>query len=197
MGENGTKIKLFQELAKLYSRMEACYNIAAAGIGLSCEGCHDNCCRTYFQHHTHIEWAYLWEGIEAFSDERKQVILNRAKDYVEQSRLLLAQGKRPRIMCPLNEEGLCQVYEHRLMICRLHGVPNSFLRPDGKTMRFPGCFRCQELFSDMDEVPVLDRTPLYKDLASIEMAVLKSTVHTLPRVKFTLAEMLVQGPPNI
>ena len=79
----------------------------------------------------------------------------------------------------------------------MHGVPNSFVRPDGKKMSFPGCFRCQELYSDMDEVPVLDRTPLYKDLASIEMALLKSKGRSLSRVKLTLAEMLVQGPPNV
>jgi len=100
-------------------------------------------------------------------------------------------------MCPLNEKGLCQLYAHRLMICRMHGVPNRFVRPDGKAMRFPGCARCQGLYANLDEVPLLDRTPFYRDLASLEMAVMKSKGNPLPKVRLTLAEMLIQGPPNL
>ena len=129
--------------------------------------------------------------------ERRQMFLKKARDYVGESQLLLVQGKSPRIMCPLNEDGLCQIYEHRLMICRMHGVPNQFERPDGKTMRFPGCLPCQKLYADLAEVPTLDRTPFYKDLASLEMAFLKTKGHAVPKVKLTLAEMLVQGPPKI
>jgi Fe-S-cluster containining protein len=197
MGENGVKRKLFQELANLYLKMEAAYDLTATEIGLSCQGCPDNCCRSFFQHHTYIEWAFLWEGIRACSDKRRKAFLERGRDYVGQTQLLLTQGKPPRILCPLNEEGLCQAYEHRLMICRMHGVPNCFVRPDGKTMRFPGCMRCQELYADLAEVPTLDRTPFYKDLASLEMAFVKSKRRTVPKVRLTLAEMLVQGPPKI
>jgi hypothetical protein len=100
-------------------------------------------------------------------------------------------------MCPLNEDGRCQLYEYRLMICRLHGVPNSFVMPDGKKVNFPGCFRCQALCSDLKEVPVLDRTRFYRDLASLEMTFLQSRSEALPKVNLTLAQMLVQTPPQI
>jgi hypothetical protein len=188
---------LFTKLSLLYSEMEGAYNRAAGKIGLSCRGCPDNCCTSHFQHHTYIEWAYLWNGIRSRPDEKQREFINRAGEYVRRSRILLAQGLRPRIMCPLNDDGLCQLYEYRSMICRMHGVPNSFVRPDGKQMSFPGCFRCQELYSHLEEVPVLDRTDFYRNLASLEMAFVGPKIKTLPRVSLTLAEMLVQGPPGV
>lgn len=123
--------------------------------------------------------------------------MNSARQNVRKSETVLAQGHKPSIMCPLNEDGLCQLYEYRLMICRMHGVPNSFVKPDGQKMSFPGCFKCQELYSDSEEVPVLDRTYFYRDLACLEMAFVEQENKALPKVRLTLAEMLVQGPPPI
>jgi hypothetical protein len=197
MGTKTSKGDHFQQLSQLYSEMEKAYTQTAARIGLTCEGCPDNCCTSYFQHHTYMEWAYLWEGMRACSDEKRHEILVRAREYVRQSQVVLAQGLKPHMMCPLNRDALCQLYEHRLMICRMHGVPNSFVMPDNRRMSFPGCFRCQALYSDLKEVPVLDRTRFYRDLASLEMAFVGPKVKTLPRVNLTLAEMLVHGPPEI
>jgi hypothetical protein len=191
------KKALFEELSGLYTKMEDAYDQVAGRIGLSCQGCPDNCCNSYFQHHTHIEWAYLWDGIRSCSADRQQEFVNRAREYAEESRVVLAQGLRPAIMCPLNDDGLCGLYEHRLMICRMHGIPNTFVRPDGKKMRFPGCFRCQELCSQFKEVPVLDRTGFYRELAILEMAFVGPNRKSLPKVKLTLAEMLVHGPPEL
>ena len=188
---------MFTKLSLLYSDMEGAYNRTAGKIGLSCRGCPENCCTSHFQHHTYIEWAYLWNGIRSRPEEKQREFVSRAGEYVRQSRILLAQGLRPRIMCPLNDDGLCQLYEYRFMICRMHGVPNSFVRPDGKKLSFPGCFRCQELYSHLGEVPVLDRTDFYRNLASLEMAFVGPEIKTLPRVNLTLAEMLVEGPPAI
>jgi hypothetical protein len=64
-------------------------------------------------------------------------------------------------------------------------------------MNFPGCFRCQELCSHLEAVPVVDRTNLYRGLASLEMAFVGQRVKTSARVNLTLADMLVQGPPDI
>jgi hypothetical protein len=64
-------------------------------------------------------------------------------------------------------------------------------------MSFPGCFRCQALYSTLEQPPVLDRTGFYKDLASLEIAFVGPKFKTLPRVNLTLAEMLVHGPPDI
>jgi len=177
--------------------MEKTYNQVARKIGLSCDGCPDNCCNSFFQHHTYIEWAYLWKGIRSYSDERQQDFVNKAWEYVSKSRVFLAQGLKPSMMCPLNDIGLCQVYEYRLMICRMHGVPNSFNMPDGKRISFPGCFRCQELCSHLEKVPVLERTAFYRDLASLEMSFVGSRNKGLPKVNLTLAQMLVRGSPEI
>ena len=78
----------------------------------------------------------------------------------------------------------------------MHGVPNRLTRPDGKEITFPGCFRCQELYKHLQEVPVLVRTGYYRDLASLEMAFVGRQINVLPRVNLTLAEMLLQEPPE-
>ena len=191
------KKAVFQKLADLYTRMENEYDQLARSIGLSCAQCADNCCRSYFQHHTYVEWAYMWKGLQELDPEHRQVVLQRAQEYREKSRELLAQGQRPRLMCPLNEQGWCILYPYRLMICRLHGVPNQVRMPNGQTKHFPGCTTCQDLTREWSQVPVLDRTPLYIQLVQLEREFLGSRTQRPPKVDMTLAEMLVQGKPKI
>ncbi|KAB1442804.1 hypothetical protein [Pseudodesulfovibrio senegalensis] len=195
----------FRKLAAIYTRMADGYADAAQAIGLSCEGCTDNCCYSFFQHHTYIEWAYLWEGLKQLPDAQRTLFEDRSREYVEQARQDLQRGERPHIMCPLNlgdeGQGRCGLYEHRLMICRMHGVPNVMTRPDGRSVDFPGCWKCQELTGDMREQdrqpPVVDRTPLYSDLARLEMEFVGPKLRSLPKVDHTIAEMIVLGPPAL
>ncbi len=63
--------------------MEETYNKIANKIGLTCEGCEDNCCVSYFQHHTHIEWAYLFKGLSSISEAKQKEILIRSKQYLK------------------------------------------------------------------------------------------------------------------
>jgi hypothetical protein len=145
-----------------------------------------------------VEWAYLWKGMNTLSQADRDKFLDRARAYVTRVRLDLAAGKRPHIMCPLNEDGLCGLYAYRLMICRMHGVPNSITAPNGSSRTFPGCFKSQELIRTMPSPPILDRTPLYIRLVQLEQAFVGvKRLKTLPRVNMTLAEMLVQGPPKV
>ncbi|MEF2231240.1 MAG: hypothetical protein V3571_09960 [Pseudodesulfovibrio sp.] len=194
----------YRKLAALYDRMVAQYGAAASAIGLSCDGCGDNCCLSFFQHHTYVEWAYLWEGLNQLPPDRLEAIRARAQAYVDDARAAMERGERPHLMCPLNideKQGVCGLYGHRLMICRMHGVPNALTRPDGSQVRFPGCYRCQErtatLEADGGMVPVIDRTPLYRDLVTLEMQFVGAGLRQLSKVDHTIAEMIVLGPPRL
>ena len=193
--------ELSRELADIYAEMQEGYDDVARRITMTCTGCPDNCCDSWFQHHTYSEWAYLWEGLRAVDDELLDRILKRAEEYVRESKEILARGKRPQLMCPLNENGLCALYDHRMLICRMHGIPATMIRPDGQLMRFPGCFRCQEIvekrYEDENDAPAMDRTPLLRRLAALENELLGNRRHLYPRVRKTIAEMIVEGPPRI
>ncbi|MCG6928910.1 MAG: hypothetical protein LJE64_00020 [Desulfofustis sp.] len=192
---------LILQLEQLYRDMEAAYDTVAGQLDHSCDGCPDNCCDSYFLHHTYIEWAYLWHGVEALPDARRRQILERAARYQEDSSLLIGNGRRPKLMCPLNDDGRCTMYKHRLMVCRTHGVPASMIRPDGKKLSFPGCFRCQELVESRGlaaaEFPVMERTGLLRRLVILEHEFLEGRRHLAPKVRRTIASMLVEGPPRL
>jgi hypothetical protein len=170
--------ELSSQVAELYRDMEAAYDQTAGALGFSCSGCPDNCCDSYFLHHTYTER-----------------LSEKAAGYVVASEAALARGERPVIMCPLNLDGLCALYPYRLMICRLHGVPSSMTRPDGRKLNFPGCFRCQEEVKKDDSVPFLDRTGFFKRLVDLELKLLAKRRAAAPKVKLTIAQMIVMGPP--
>jgi len=193
--------EMSRELADIYATMELQYDAVAGKVGLSCSGCPDNCCDSYFLHYTYSEWAYIWEGIRALDDETLEIILKRSKQYVEESRKILQRRERPKLLCPLNDEGLCTLYSHRLMICRLHGIPASMTRPDGQTLKFPGCFRCQEIIQENyqkeTDVPFMNRTELLGRIAALESELLGGKRHLFPKVRRSIAEMIADGPPRI
>jgi Fe-S-cluster containining protein len=193
---------LTREISEIYQAMQDDYEKIAERIPLTCQGCPDNCCDSYFQHHTYSEWAYLWEGLRQLDDATLQRFREKAKEYVRLSNDALAEGKRPQIMCPLiSDDGLCGLYQHRMLVCRMHGVPATLTRPDGQSMRFPGCFRCQEIVAENYEqetdAPAMDRTQLFRRLAALESQLMGDRRHLYPRLKKTIADMIVEGPPAI
>ena len=191
---------MLEDIEQLYSDMEASYDRTATVLGLSCTGCPDNCCDSYFLHFTYLEWGYLWHGMNLLPENKQQEIIRRAVSYEEQSEEMLRQGERPRIMCPLNETGRCMLYKHRLMVCRTHGVPAVMRRPDGKQLRFPGCFRCQDIVeqgeSEVQSV-VMERTPLLRRLVELEQNLLEGKRNLMPKVRMTIGAMLKAGPPTV
>ncbi|HHL34301.1 MAG TPA: hypothetical protein ENJ30_08070 [Desulfobulbaceae bacterium] len=193
--------ELSRELADIYAAMQSGYDELAAEVGLTCRGCPDNCCDSYFLHHTYCEWAYLWQGLRELEEEQRATIVERAETYVEESRAQLARHERPQIMCPLNMDGLCGLYKNRMLVCRMHGIPATMTRPDGQSMRFPGCFRCQEVvkerYAGLDDAPAMDRTLLFQKMVTVESRLLGDKRHLMPRVKLTIADMIVQGPPTL
>jgi hypothetical protein len=192
---------LLQRMDRVYQEMETEYNRVAVQLDFSCRGCPDNCCDSYFQHHTYAEWSYLWLGFRQLPPEEQKDILMKAEAYQHSCEDALARGERPQAMCPLNQKGLCVLYPYRLMVCRTHGVPATMTRPDGRRLSFPGCFRCQELVEgrshNKTEVPRMERTPLLKQLALLENDLMEGRRHLYPKIKLTIAQMLLQGPPSI
>ena len=188
------------QIAELYDDMEKAYDRVASAIGLSCTGCPDNCCDSYFLHHTYTEWAYLILGFSRLPEETQRAIHDRSLSYITQCHKELGEGRRPKVMCPLNESGRCILYKHRLMVCRTHGVPAVMTRPDGRRLNFPGCFRCQGIveqqYQGKDEIPEMERTPLLSRLVSLEQDLLKGKRHMAPKVKKTIAEMIIEGLPE-
>ncbi|MDD5757449.1 MAG: hypothetical protein PHI06_00035 [Desulfobulbaceae bacterium] len=180
-------------LANLYAEMEEAYSKVATLLDFSCQQCPDNCCDSYFQHHTYIEWAYLWQGLLSLPSERLNEYQGRARKAILGYQEAMDKNERPLIMCPVNDNGLCGLYQHRLLICRLHGVPASISTPDGRNRQFPGCFRCQELTAGKANVTTMDRTRFFKTMVNLEQSFLQG--HSLPKIKMTLAEMLLQEPP--
>ena len=183
-----------RKVADLYRDMESAYDETAKKLAFSCTGCSDNCCDSYFQHHTYTEWAYLWQGLKTLEAERLEQITDKASIYVIEAEAFLARGERPVIMCPLNSEGICTLYPFRMMICRLHGVPAVFTRPDGKKLSFPGCFRCQEHVS-ADNPATMDRTEFFRRMVNLELELLGPGRRTAPKVGMTIAQMIIKGPP--
>ena len=188
------------ELEEIYQKLQQEYERVAGVLDFSCSGCPDNCCDSYFLHHTYAEWAHLWIGVRQLEPERQQALIARAKSYLLQCARDLQAGQRPQVMCPLNDEGLCVLYQHRLLVCRTHGVPATMTRPDGQTLRFPGCFRCQDIVDGrgtQETSPHVERTFLLRKLALLENELLTNKRHLMPKVRITIAEMLVKGPPTI
>ena len=187
----------FQALADLYGRMVAAYAAVAEPLGFTCAHCPRNCCTSHFQHHTYLEWAYLWQGLRELPEDRRRLYAERAEENARQAAALLGQGLQPGLMCPLNDDGRCGLYKHRLMICRLHGVPHRLAPPGRPAQAFPGCFRCQELVQAAGSEASMDRTPLYVELAALERRFLGAKAGRLPKVDLTLAQMIAIGPTRL
>ncbi len=196
MGSALLPVEISAKVAAVYVEIQDMYDEVSSALDFTCEGCPDNCCDSYFLHHTYTEWAYLWEGLELLGAEKVAEIEARATAYIIAVKKAEAIGERPQAMCPLNEDGLCLPYQHRLLICRLHGVPAAMTRPDGQRMDFPGCFRCQELVGENIEGPRMDRTKIFQKFIAIEMEWLGVKRQVLPKVKKSIAEMILSGPPQ-
>lgn len=178
---------LMERLAALFASMDEVYARAAAHYGLSCEGCDENCCTQRFFHYTLIEYLYLMEGVRALGVGRRAEALARAKEVTGTYGAELREGRLRPLMCPLNFGGLCAAYAHRPMICRAHGLPHKFRRPDGETVEGGGCRRLGEAApADLR----IDRTDFYAELASIEKE-LREMSGFSGRYRRTTAQMLM------
>jgi len=180
---------VLERLRRVLHDMDAAYEHAAAAHGFVCSGCENSCCRTRFHHHTLLEYIHLRDGFNNLSADRRAIIRANAAAVVAQHEQAAASGSDARPMCPLNAEGRCVLYAHRPMICRLHGIPHE-LRPPGRPVQqSPGCEEFHRRCGRPDR-PLLDRTPLYTELARLE-AECRQALGVRRRIRMTIAEMLL------
>ena len=176
------------QLSHLYAQMDQAYTLVARQTGFQCRGCGENCCRSLFFHHTWLEYLYLENGLRLLAPDRRKGIERRAAEVRDGTAKALAAGAQPRLMCPLNEDGRCLLYDYRPMICRLHGVAHRMRLPDGRMLKGPGCADFEERKAGRED-GVLDRTPLYQAMAALEQA-LRLELGLNQKIKMTVAQMI-------
>ncbi len=179
-----------EKLQAIFSAMDLAYSEVADATGFFCTGCEDNCCRTRFYHHTYLEWLYLYHGWEKLAAEQRSAIHSRAEEVCRQMAAAGPAQDTPRQMCPLNSDGLCELYEFRPMICRLHGIPHTLHRPDGRKVIGSGCDDFHQQCASPGDA-ALDRTPHYRALAALEQQIRRALGLT-DKLKLTVADMIVR-----
>lgn len=177
---------IFQELRALYSQMDRAWDKIAGQYGFQCNGCTDNCCRSLFFHHTHIEKAFLIHGFAKLDTDKQKTIEGRAREYIEHTFQTAGPPESKKLMCPANENSKCLLYAYRPMICRLHGLPHELNRPGEPPLKGNGCDAGN--FDKKRYIP-FDRTPFYRQMAQNEMDFRKKSGKT-GRLKETIAHML-------
>ena len=176
-----------EQLKALFQQIDAAYTHAATANQFICQGCQDSCCKTRFFHHTYLEYYLLREGILQVSRLDRNEIMGLAGNVLRKSNM--AGPVDGSSMCPLNSSGMCRLYEHRPMICRMHGIAHELIRPDGVRIYGSGCHLFETSISDKQPVR-LNRTPFYKQMAELESK-LRSAFGLHRRLKLTIAEMII------
>jgi len=136
-----------------------------------------------------LEFFYIFKGFEELSAEKRQDIRQKAEAVCSESLESERRGETIRLMCPLNENGLCLLYDYRPMICRLHGISHEIHRPDGQVLYGPGCDVFMNIAEKQKKVN-FDRTPFYKEIALLEKAFREKTGNS-QGVKMTVSQMLI------
>ncbi|MDA8405005.1 MAG: hypothetical protein M0Z56_12560 [Desulfobacteraceae bacterium] len=183
------------EAPSIYAQMDAAYSRIADAHGFHCSGCDENCCLTRFFHHTLVEYLYLIKGFYNLStilQDQITVHAARVNEMVDQA---VVAEKISRVMCPLNMDGLCVLYNYRPMICRLHGVPHQFRHPSGRMISGPGCAAFESQHGPAAGGMVLDRTPFYKDMVTLEGRV-REKAGIREKLKMTVAQMIAAAGKN-
>ena len=178
-----------ERLKQLYAAMDRAYVRTADAFGFSCDGCADNCCRTRFYHHTMIEYIYLIEGLNTLTLKKQNEVKSRALSVVDETTRENASGAVVRLMCPLNVDELCILYDHRPMICRLHGIPHELQKPGQNPAYGSGCETFDRLCGHKGYLK-FDRTPFYREMAMLEQEV-KQALGFDGKIRMTVAEMIV------
>lgn len=181
------KSDTFTPLINLYAAMDADWQTRADQYDFQCNGCVDNCCKSLFYHHTHVEKEYLLFGFKRLPRNQQTAIKDLAKEYCDTTFKDTADIKSAKRLCPANEKGRCLLYQYRPMICRLHGIPHELNRPGYEPFRGPGC---DAGGFDQKAYITFDRTPYYREMTRIEMDFRQNQDRT-DKIKLTIAQILL------
>lgn len=178
-----------ERLKTIYQAMDKAYDEITAHYSCSCAGCDGNCCTSYFFHYTVAEYLYLAKGFQTLNPERQHEVRHLAREFIKERHRLQAEGKKIDLMCPLNDRGFCGLYAFRPMICRLHGVPHSYRRPDMVQVRGGGCTKLVPPDIERSSYRELDRSRFYRDMVMLEQK-LRREIGFSKRIKMTIADMI-------
>ncbi|MGE5239862.1 MAG: hypothetical protein ACM3ON_13800 [Chloroflexota bacterium] len=182
--------RFLKRLEQIYGAIDSFYAAAQNHYRFSCSGCTDSCCATKFSHHTLIEEHYLAQGLLALDEAERDEVLARAEHVVG---VYALSPDDVRIICPLNVEGLCTLYQYRPMICRMHGVPYEVARADGSVEFGGGCHRfMSEKAHDGTHYFMFSRTMFYSEMARLEGDV-RVRLAFQGRVDKNVAQMIVDA----
>jgi len=180
-------VPFLAEAEKIFADMDAAYEKTAASYGFHCRGCADNCCLTRFYHHTWVEYLYLRQGFSELAPEKQKALKQQAETVMQETAFAERENRQIRVMCPLNEHGLCILYRFRPMICRLHGIAHELHPPGRNTVYGPGCEEFTKQTAGKDCIP-FDRTRFYSEMARLESA-LRKQMGIADKIRMTVAEM--------
>ncbi len=167
--------ELIPRLTELYRLMDSAYGEVSGRIGFSCEGCDGvKCCTVDLILHTSVEMLYLRWGFNTLDVSRQLEVLGRCREIIKAKEDDAFGDEYRNAVCALNFEGLCILYEHRPMICRLAGIPHIIARPDGTTTESGGCIRYQQEIQPHKQNLRLDRTDFYRQVAGIEIEIVRA-----------------------
>ncbi|MBF0472336.1 MAG: YkgJ family cysteine cluster protein [Nitrospirae bacterium] len=175
--------EIFNSIDKEYKEMQGVYG------NFSCDGCQDNCCTTVFNHYTLIEDFIVSEGLGLLNPDQLEEAIKRSEAYCIELGKNRGNIESLKIMCPLNFEGKCGIYQNRPLICRIHGLPAKLNSPVKGVQTWAGCNRFQELHPDVTAGSI-DRTKYYTQIATLEGRMRKLFSYTQKHKK-TIAEMVV------
>jgi Fe-S-cluster containining protein len=177
----------------LFNAMEGDYDSVATHYTFSCKGCQDNCCTQRFFHYTWAELFYLIEGLRQAEPERAKEIVRKSQEVVSAYEVEKDPMNPDPIMCPINFDGLCSLYTHRPMICRMHGLPHRVKGPQNRETRGTGCsvFISKDIKVDW----TVNRTPHYTALARIERDT-RLRKRLTGNLRMTTAEMIIWAVEN-
>lgn len=175
-----------EALTALFKEMDAAYEATVSHYGFVCNGCEENCCYTRFDHHTVSELINVYNGFRRLSRDDRDRLRAAARTVVDAD-----PDTRP--LCPANIGGLCRIYAHRPMICRMHGPASELRHPTAGVKQFPGCQAFHDHCGNGAIYHPFDRTPFYRKMADIERR-LQQRLGIAVKPRMTVAEMILVFP---